>query len=75
MQYNRLVRISHKELYELGIPSKITEEQLKDSGYIYKFSKHKELIKKMMAEDLLSDIEFEFRNTNEGVELVGKLYL
>lgn len=75
MLYNRMMKISPKELYELDIPMSITEEKLKDSGYTYRFAKHKALIKKLMAEDLLGDIKFEFRKTEYGVELVGMVYL
>ena len=65
------IEIPPYELGKINIPSGLTQEQLEDSGYTYRFIEHKRLIQERLGEENIKNIKFTIREIPRCVEIIG----
>jgi len=75
MEVRVSIPIMVEELIRLQIPSRITEAQLRDSGYTYRFTEHKQVARELIQQMLTENIEYDFRfmSNGRGVELIASV--
>lgn len=73
MVYKKIIHIDIGELVDLGIPSNISNEQLNNSGYTYRFNPHKERLKKQLLKHLADKVTFCIRHEPIGINVEATL--
>jgi len=64
------IYVSPKVLAHMDIPSRITDAQLTDSGYTYRFANYKKHIAKSLEAEV-EDVTFTIKHEQMGVRITG----